>query len=89
VRASEIVYCLNSDGLVVKNAEKCRRLARSAQSSDDAWRWKVRQCVWSPEKDCVFFQMTVYLKKMRTRTLNEQAVPVHSAATQLSWLCWF
>jgi len=35
-----------------KCQEKCRRLARTAQPSYDAWRWKTRRCTWSAEEDC-------------------------------------
>jgi len=34
-----------------KCQEKRHRPGRTAQSSDDAWRWKARRCVWSPEED--------------------------------------
>jgi len=35
-----------------KRQEKRRRLARTAQPSDGAWKWKARRCIWSPEEDC-------------------------------------
>jgi len=34
----------------------------------------------------IFFQVTVNLKKLRTRAIGSGA---NSAAPQLCWLCWF